>query len=79
MAIVSTGFRYAEEMLAERGIAIEGLKSGVEGMIRIHGETWRAIATQDVPAGATVRVRRIEGLKLFVEPASAQSAAQVSN
>jgi membrane-bound serine protease (ClpP class) len=69
----------AEEMLAERGIAIEGLKSGVEGMIRIHGETWRAIATQDVPAGATVRVRRIEGLKLFVEPASAQSAAQVSN
>jgi membrane-bound serine protease (ClpP class) len=69
----------AEEMLAERGIATEGLKSGVEGMIRIHGETWRAIATQDVPAGAAVEVRRIEGLKLFVEPAGAQSAAQISN
>ena len=69
----------AEEMLAERGIATEGLKSGVEGMIRIHGETWRAIATQDVPAGASVQVRRIEGLRLFVEPASAQNTAQISN
>jgi membrane-bound serine protease (ClpP class) len=69
----------AEEMLAERGIATEGLKNGVEGMIRIHGETWRAIATQDVQAGGAVQVRRIEGLKLFVEPVSAQSAAQSSN
>jgi membrane-bound serine protease (ClpP class) len=69
----------AEEMLAERGIATEGLKNGVEGMIRIHGETWRAIATQDVQAGQAVQVRRIEGLKLFVEPVSAQSAAQSSN
>src|SRR5437016_1786763 len=69
----------AEEMLAERGIATEGLKNGVEGMIRIHGETWRAIAAQDVPVGAVVQVRRIEGLKLLVEPVTAQSAAPVSN
>jgi membrane protein implicated in regulation of membrane protease activity len=39
-------------------------------MIRIHGETWRAVSSEDVAAGAPVRVRRIEGLKLHVVPTS---------
>ena len=68
----------AEEMLGEQGIATNGLKSGIEGMIRIHGETWRAITDQDVAAGEAVRVRKIEGLKLYVEPAKTQSAARIS-
>jgi membrane-bound serine protease (ClpP class) len=68
----------AEEMLGEQGIATNGLKSGIEGMIRIHGETWRAIADEDVAAGEAVRVRKIEGLKLYVEPAKTQSAARIS-
>jgi len=67
-----------EEMLGERGIATAGLKSGVEGMIRIHGENWRAIADQDVAPAEAVRVRTIEGLTLHVEPANTQSAAKIS-
>jgi len=68
----------AEEMLGEQGIATNGLKRGIEGMIRIHGETWRAITDEDVAAGEAVRVRKIEGLKLYVEPAKTQSAARIS-
>jgi membrane-bound serine protease (ClpP class) len=68
----------AEEMLGELGIATNGLKSGIEGMIRIHGETWRAITDEDVAAGEAVRVRKIEGLKLYVEPAKTHSAARIS-
>ncbi len=68
----------AEEMLGEQGIATNGLKSGIEGMIRIHGETWRAITDEDVAAGEAVRVRKIEGLKLYVEPAKTQSVARIS-
>jgi len=68
----------AEEMLGEQGIATNGLKSGIEGMIRIHGETWRAISDEDIAAGEAVRVRKIEGLKLYVEPAKTQSAARIS-
>jgi membrane-bound serine protease (ClpP class) len=68
----------AEEMLGEQGIATNGLKSGIEGMIRIHGETWRAIAHEDVAAGEAVRVRKIEGLKLYVESANTQSTARIS-
>lgn len=64
----------AEELLTARGIAVSGLKRGEEGMIRIHGETWRAVSPEDVAAGASVRVQRIEGLKLHVLPASEQAA-----
>ena len=61
-----------EELLREQGVAVSGLKSGVEGLIRIHGETWRAVSETDVAAGATVKVLRVEGLKLHVEPAGTQ-------
>jgi len=60
----------AEELLSEQGVAVSGLKRGEEGMIRIHGETWRAVSSEDVAVGAPVRIRRIEGLKLHVVPAS---------
>ena len=60
----------AEELLTERGVAVSGLKSGVEGMIRIHGESWRAVSATDVAAGETVKVQRMEGLRLYVLPAT---------
>jgi len=62
-----------EEMLGQLGVAIAGLRGGVEGMIRIHGESWRAVSAQDVAAGASVKVRSMEGLKLYVEPADAEA------
>lgn len=40
-----------------------------EGMVRIHSELWRARCDAKVPAGAAVRVLRVEGLTLLVEPA----------
>jgi len=56
-----------EELLREQGVAVAGLKGGVEGMIRIHGETWRALSESDVAVGTTVKVLRIEGLRLHVK------------
>ena len=64
----------AEELLTERGIAVAGLKSGIEGMIRIHGESWRAVSATDIAAGGAVRVERMEGLKLHVLPAAEDEA-----
>jgi len=69
----------AEEMLGEHGVATSGLKSGAEGLIRIHGENWRALADQDVATGQTVRVRKIEGLTLHVEPEKAPSREKASS
>jgi membrane-bound serine protease (ClpP class) len=63
-----------EELLGEEGVATTPLPAGGEGMIRIHGELWRAIAKDSVQEGSKVRVLRINGLKLEVE-AVAQGAA----
>jgi membrane-bound serine protease (ClpP class) len=60
-----------EELIGEEGIAISGLGAGTTGMIRVHGELWQAISPRAVTEGKPVRVRRIDGLKLHVEPEEA--------
>jgi membrane protein implicated in regulation of membrane protease activity len=68
--------------LGEHGVTTSALQPGVEGMIRIHGEMWRAISDQEIGPGQPVRVRKIQGLTLHVEPApqalnQAQNAAKI--
>jgi membrane-bound serine protease (ClpP class) len=55
-----------EELLGEEGIVTIALAGG-EGMIRVHGELWRASAKEHVQVGAKVRVLGMDGLKLDVE------------
>jgi len=38
------------------------------GMVRMHGELWRAVASQAIPAGARVQVVRVNGLTVQVKP-----------
>jgi membrane-bound serine protease (ClpP class) len=63
-----------EEMIGAEGIAVSELSPGAEGIIRVHGELWRAFSPRPVPAGAAVRVLRVDGLKLHVEPREASVA-----
>lgn len=62
-----------EELLGSHGTVTAELKAGAEGMVRVHGELWRAESPEPVPEGKTVRITRVEGLKLYVEPAEAAS------
>ena len=64
-----------EEMLGAEGVVTTALPAQGEGMIRVHGELWRAVASSPVPEGAVVRVTRVEGLKLFVEPKTTPATA----
>ena len=57
-----------EELTGSRGVVVRLLQSGAEGLIRVHGELWRAESAQPVEEGKPVRVLRVEGLKLYVEP-----------
>jgi membrane-bound serine protease (ClpP class) len=70
-----------EELIGEEGeITTPVDPTGRVGMVLIHGELWRAAAAgQSIPKGARVRVRRITGLTLEVEPvgANSQQASQV--
>jgi len=60
-----------EELIGEEGVAVSSLAAGTEGMIRVHGELWRAVSPQPVAEGKTVRVKSIAGLRLYVEPEQA--------
>jgi membrane-bound serine protease (ClpP class) len=60
-----------EELIGSEGVVVKPLQSGAEGMIRVHGELWQAQAAEPVEEGQTVRIVRVEGLKLYVEPADA--------
>jgi membrane-bound serine protease (ClpP class) len=64
-----------EEMIGSEGVVTEPLGNGSDGMIRIHGELWRATSTQPVAEGKSVRVLRIDGLKLYVEPLESPATA----
>ncbi len=60
-----------EELLGEEGEVVEpvGPADPDTGLIRVHGELWRAAAPngQSIPKGAWVRVKRVDGLTLHVE------------
>lgn len=64
-----------EELIGSSGTVTEALQTGGEGMVRVHGELWQAVSSQPVQEGKTVRVTRVEGLKLHVEPVEVASPA----
>jgi membrane-bound serine protease (ClpP class) len=61
----STGM---EELAGEEGEVTEPI-GAAGGMVRIHGELWRAAAPpgETIPKGARVRVQKVEGLTLEVQ------------
>jgi membrane-bound serine protease (ClpP class) len=65
---VSTG---REELVGEVGEVREPVGSGeAVGSVFVHGELWRAAvrAGESIPIGARVRVKKVKGLTLEVEP-----------
>ncbi|HEY6444144.1 MAG TPA: nodulation protein NfeD [Candidatus Acidoferrales bacterium] len=63
-----------EELLGEEGEVTEPVDPDSRtGMVRIHGELWRAAAQpgQKIPQGAHVKVRAVDGLTLTVEQTKA--------
>lgn len=53
-------------LLGETGATL-GPVSAEGGEVFIHGERWRALSPTPIPRGARVRVRRVEGLTLYVD------------
>jgi membrane-bound serine protease (ClpP class) len=64
-----------EELIGAHGVALAQLTVGAEGMIRVHGELWQAESSRPVNEGEAVRILRVEGLKLYVEPADVAVSA----
>ena len=59
-------------MVGEEGTAKTDIHN--EGKVLVHGEYWNASSNRPIPAGARVRVVRVQGLKIEVEPVDTTAA-----
>lgn len=67
-----------EELLGEEGEVIEPIGgSAATGLVRVHGELWRAASPsgESIPKGARARVKSVDGLTVQVELVSPGTAA----
>jgi len=55
-----------EGLLREHAEAVESFQR--QGFVRVHGEIWNAVSREPVREGERLRIRRIDGLTLEVEP-----------
>jgi len=58
-----------EEMIGELGTVVKAVPAAGDGMIRLHGELWRAFSSQEIAHGKSVKVIKVEGLRVEVAPA----------
>jgi len=56
----------SQGLIGEIGVAQSALQP--EGKVFVHGELWDAVSSANVAPGARVLVKRIDGLRLSVEP-----------
>ncbi len=59
-----------DSLIGEIGLASEDLAPGVVGRVEVRGSTWSARNTASAPVvrGARIRVVRVDGLTLHIEP-----------
>ena len=57
-----------EGLLREHAEAVEAFEG--RGLVRVHGEIWNAVTRTPVQAGQRLRIIRMDGLTLEVEPAA---------
>jgi membrane-bound serine protease (ClpP class) len=58
------------------GGAAPSVYTGSTGMVFLQGELWRATADTEIPKGAQVRVKKVSGLTVAVEPAEKPQTAE---
>ena len=56
----------SEHIIGARGVVLDDMQA--EGYARVQGERWRIVSRLPLVRGQTVRVNRIDGLTLDVEP-----------
>lgn len=54
-------------MLGEIGIAVQDIKTGDYGNVKVHGEIWKASSEADILKDSQVEVIAVEGLKIIVK------------
>ncbi len=58
----------SERLIGQKGLVIEELSPEKGGIVKVEGDTWRAISSQTIKEGKYVFIKEIRGVKLIVEP-----------
>jgi membrane-bound serine protease (ClpP class) len=65
----------AEHIIGASGVVLNDMQ--MQGWAQVQGENWRVVSSAPLARGQKVRVTRIDGLTLGVEPESDQSSARI--
>lgn len=57
----------SDRLIGEEAIVTEDIELDKMGTVKILGDTWKAIAKENISAGEKVIVKNIDGVKLIVE------------
>ena len=57
----------ADRILDMEGIVTEDITKNEAGEVKVDGKKWTAIADKEIKKGSTVKILKIEGVKLIVE------------
>jgi len=63
----------SDRLLENEGVVVESIDSENSGMVKISGESWRAIADENISAGEKIIVKEVKGVRLKVEKISHES------
>jgi len=57
----------SDRLLGKGGVVVEAIDIENSGMVKISGETWRAIADENISVGEKIIVTEIKGVRLKVK------------
>lgn len=67
----------ADRLVGQQAVVTQPIGGGIDaGEVRLSGVLWTALAAGPIDAGAHVKILRIEGAKVYVEPVPAACAAE---
>ncbi len=59
-----------DALIGIEGIALTDISPGQAGKVRVYGEIWKAVSNYSINENEPIIVKKVEGLKLTVEPIS---------
>jgi membrane protein implicated in regulation of membrane protease activity len=58
----------SDRLIGEDAVVTQEIKPHNEGMVKVQGDTWKAISSQTIEEGQIVNIESINGTKLVVKP-----------
>lgn len=58
----------SERLIGQKGIVVEEISLQNGGIVKVEGDTWRAVSNQNIKEGEFVYIDEIKGVKLIVRP-----------